>query len=139
MIEGLRALPWLQAHRGKMAARGDTTAMDWLDCETCQRMLGPRQRAGWACGYLPESQRRGRSPAPWHGARHRFSPTVCVGFTATLPVVQDAARALEWSRRGLLKEFLGEDVVPPFTFDALDIMASAHNEATAYYLDRGDS
>ena len=83
------------------------------------------RRDNWACGYeLPAAP--GVPVMPWGGGPGYTGPqpTICAGFTTSLPETIEAARAWKWWSKGQLEAFLrGEPASEPLvlgieTFDA---------------------
>lgn len=109
ILEGLTLLPWLQWHREHL--RDDNAplaAEQYYSCHPCKRRQSARERAGLWCGYLPRSQWIGDGPRLPEGAPESEScPSICPGYSTTLPEVLEAARALGWRQDGLLSEFFG--------------------------------
>ena len=96
---------------------------NWLHCSDCGSWLNEEQQATMCCGWLPKHKRIGSPPAPWVRARGGGpEPTVCPGYTISLPQVQQTARALQWAERGLLSEYCGTEDLPQLVFDAVDIL-----------------
>lgn len=84
MIEGVVALPWLQEARIE-------NGTDFLRCEDCLQNNGDDigLRRSMHCGYIPESQWLGETPAlmPADGTPLH----TCAGYTTALPDVADIA------------------------------------------------
>jgi hypothetical protein len=74
-------------------------------------------RQGWACGYelAPPA---GTPVMPWSGLGYEGpAPTICAGYTTTLPETIEAARAWKWWSKGQLDVFLrGEVASDPIVF-----------------------
>ena len=116
-----------------MADGGDSTAQDWMECGACQRWLDRPMRGRWNCGLLPAAERVGEAPAPWVGKKHGGpQPTVCAGYTTSLPLVAITSRAMHWADSGMLKDFLQADDLPRTTFDYIDILRCAVQSAERY-------
>lgn len=63
-------------------------------------------RQGWACGY-ELAPGAGIPVAAWSGLGYKGEPpTVCPGFTTTLPETVEAARAWRWWSKGQLADFV---------------------------------
>lgn len=121
-------LPWVSAQRERLKdptdlfPQGDPMADDYLDCGACRRMTSRAQRAGMACGWMPESERTGYEFMHPDGAPEDIK--VCPGYTVNLPEVNEAARALSWRQDGQLTEFYdGEKPTRPLR-DAMDLIAA---------------
>lgn len=120
-------LPWVSAQRQKMRDDGAYEADGYLRCESCRGYLVESQRREWNCGFEPVPLRTGVAPTPPRAP----GATVCPGYTTSLPEVGEAARALGWADRGMLKEFYSGDELPPVLFDCLDILAMSLREVEA--------
>jgi len=86
ILEGIRALPWLQDARRKSPQH--------LECKSCLR-IDKRTRQAIGCGWeepLPSAR-------PWAHKDMDWTPTVCPGYTCQLPEVIDVARCyMHWDR-----------------------------------------
>lgn len=60
-----------------------------------------------------------------HGMRPFPEASVCPGYTASLPEVLEAARALAWAKRGGLAPLYGQGDLPPVAADAIDVLDAA--------------
>lgn len=58
--------------------------------------------------------------------------SVCVGYTATLPEVLEASRALGWKRDGHLNEFYEGEPITEILRDAVDVIANECKAVEAY-------
>jgi hypothetical protein len=99
IVEGLRALPWLQA------ARDEPGQHELLNCMTCRKNNDPNLRRAMGCGWLPPSA----TPAGfvWSGPGGHLDLATCPGYTTRLPDVLDVAGAYWWADRGALAERVG--------------------------------
>jgi hypothetical protein len=121
VIEGARALPWLEHAR-----KNDPTM---LDCTTCQQTTTPAMRREMACGFLPESPTTGMR---W-SAEGQLELTTCAGYTTTLPDVDDAAGAYCHYQQNALDLALSER--PPSTLmDILGIMKGSASRLEAHLM-----
>lgn len=94
MIEGLKALVWWH----EAVKRGLVSK-----CETCMETRTAEQRQLLGCGYLPPPEESKRAYVrPWAGLGYKDKqPTVCPGYTTSLPETIEAARArLHWEKGG---------------------------------------
>lgn len=103
MIEGLRAVPWIQHARARMRKGEDPQADSYLDCRSCMTTYSKHIRAEWGCGHLPAAA-RSKSVFP---LECDFRPTICPGYSASLPQVREAASAYAWWDKGQLRDRLG--------------------------------
>lgn len=92
----------------------------WADCETCKLRKGRGERAGMGCGWLPPKERGKFSMTTPYGPE----PTVCVGYSVTLPEVLEAGRALGWKQDGHLTELYDGEPVTQSLRDAVDVLAN---------------
>ena len=100
MIEGLRALPWLQER-----IRSDRSAVGYLlDCDKCMSSNSQIVRQSLACGYEPRNE--AVRPCAWtHQGYTDETPTTCPGYTTKLPEVIEINRLrLHWSKFGGFKD-----------------------------------
>lgn len=101
MIEGLALLaPWQEAIRRKTQA--------FANCTDCKAGTSEMVRQSMACPYEaapPEGLRPFVRPPDVEGAT--VTPTVCPGYTTSLPEVIELARAWDWREHGSLRDFCG--------------------------------
>ncbi len=92
MIEGTRALPWLQE------TRSNGTDPMAFDCTTCMQQTDENLRAHMHCGWIVESRHVGDyAPQPHAGYPH--NDTTCPGYTTALPDVIGIATAyMHWDK-----------------------------------------
>ena len=91
-----------------------------MDCNKCQRALGPEQRRGMGCGYVEPSARTGVFKLQQPGKHPEdLDYDVCPGWLVTLPQVTEAARASGW--RNDLKQFYSGQNPTPVLMDGIDV------------------
>lgn len=97
-----------------------------MDCNECKGMTNQELRRYMGCGWEPPCKRTGAPGDGSQGLPLGFpgSNDECPGYLIALPEVLDAARALEWKREGLLRDYFDGDEITPLARDALDIIAS---------------
>lgn len=69
------------------------------DCDKCKAMMGKEQRQSIGCGYEPPIE-RAQTWSPPMGAKayNGPAPTVCPGYTTSLPeVIETAVARVHWS------------------------------------------
>lgn len=76
------------------------------NCKACMTAYSTPIRQGWGCGHeLPPAP--GVPVAPWSGCGYDGpAPTICPGYTTTLPETIEAARAWKWWSKGELAAFV---------------------------------
>jgi len=119
VIEGLRLLPFV-------------ADVPILNCEIClhgdkkQRLMPQTDeiRLRQACGRLP---RRANARPFGVPAGVSFEPTVCPGFSTSLPEVAEAVRYRPSWLKGYLSEHLGAPPSPQM-LDAQNVLEGAVNE-----------
>lgn len=99
-------LPWLH----EAIARDRTSRRHLGDCANCKETMSTETRRMMACGYEPTIDiARPWSPislnAEWQGTE----PTVCPGYTTSLPEVIEIGRARVHWDKGNLRDFCGDD------------------------------
>ena len=127
MIEGLRLLPWFQEaiSRDLLGAKSK--------CETCMESLSEDQRQLAKCGYAPPlTDSRAPFADAWHGLGYSGpKPTVCPGYSTSLPETIEIARArLHWSK-GSLREFCGGQSTDALML-GIEICEGAINECQSW-------
>jgi hypothetical protein len=76
------------------------------DCEKCMQAYTKPIRQGWACGYEPPAP-EGAIVEAWSGLGYRGDrPTICPGYTTTLPETIEIARAWKWWVKGELAAYV---------------------------------
>jgi hypothetical protein len=118
LIEGLRYLPELQARRDKQTEDG--IPPDFLDCESCLVAATEQERRCLGCGLMPKHLHL-------PGMRPFSEASVCPGYSASMPEVYEAARAMSWSKRGGLVPLYGAVELPPVATEAIDVLEGAAN------------
>ena len=104
-LEGLSLLPWFQeAHQ--------RDELGIANCSKCKETMQPLQRQYLGCGYLPPLEDRTRltmwkPPSGTKGYRGP-EPTVCAGYTTTLPEVREVSLAHSHWSKGNLAAVLSE-------------------------------
>ena len=111
VLEGLRLLPaWQYAiSKGRQS---------YANCTECKAGATTQIRQSWRCPYLtpspPDLERYthapcpdGASPPPDHEQGTPW-PTVCPGYSTSLPETIEVARAWGWAERGDLRAFTQE-------------------------------
>jgi hypothetical protein len=93
MMEGVRALPWLEHARDEQPAT--------LQCEPCMKHNEPELRRALGCGWLPPLE----DAVVWSGPGH-LELTTCPGYTTQLPDVVDVAQVYWWAEHGSLRDRL---------------------------------
>jgi len=102
-VEGLRLFAWIQE------ANNRDLLGPMAKCETCMESLEEEQRQLAKCGYAPPlTDSRAPFAAAWGGLGYSGpKPTVCPGYSTSLPETIEILRArLHWSK-GSLREFCG--------------------------------
>lgn len=101
MIQGLQCLPWLKAQERD----GDLAI---ANCEKCMQATSKEQRQYLGCPFEApiENAQPWSPPDGKHGFKHA-SPTVCPGYTTSLPEVRETSRAYTHWTKGQLAEFCG--------------------------------
>lgn len=130
MIEGLRVLPFWQAHLA------ETRHDDRRDCGTCMKNNDTQRRRYLGCGFEPRMPGRLGLWAPepmvedWAGIpmdRREVDPVMhCAGYTTTLPEVQEIAMAFPQYKAGYLAEFLDDAPTRDFLVGCA-VLEGAHN------------
>lgn len=88
----------------------------------------------WRCGYLPESRYIGEGvPCAHLGKANVAQPTVCPGYTTSLPAVLEASRARLWREKGSLRDLYDEPITDPIR-DCVDVLEQAVSECQDYWL-----
>lgn len=100
-MSGLQCLPWLKA-----AERDGDLVIG--NCDKCMKATSKEQRQDLGCAFEPliEISHPWSPPGGKHGFQHA-SPTVCPGYTTSLPEVREAARAYSHWTKGQLADFCG--------------------------------
>ena len=111
-------LPWVQWHRDRLADDGDPFADQYLNCTNCQTLCDSGTRKMWHCGWLPATA--------WCGIGFRLpvgapEPTMCPGYTISLPEVIEAGRAMLWRNHGQLQELYDVPITQALR-DCVDIL-----------------
>lgn len=132
-MEGLRLLPWLQR------ARRETKDPKMLDCTACQKNTTAQERSVMACGFEPPPP----SAQPWappglswpdkpDGAQG--GPSVCAGYSTTLPEVREVTRAhVHWADgRGTLRDRYGGQDPTEVLLDGLELLQGSIWELDAW-------
>lgn len=119
MIEGARALPWLEYARKK-----DPKV---LDCNTCQKEVSLPMRRAMGCGFLPL-----RDPSHvWK--RRELGLEYCAGYTTSLPDVQDAADVYIHHQVGALTAAAGDRPAPAL-LDLLAVLKVSSQQLEAHVI-----
>lgn len=115
MIEGLRLLPFYEEALDERKI---------LACNTCKERMSVSDRQGMGCGF----ERAEKGAQPWTPAfwvkqagraqseeeRARWKPSVCPGYTTTLPEVREVlALYPQWEARTLTDALSGESPTVP--------------------------
>ena len=118
VIEGCRLLPWLK----EADRKGDLVIGD---CAKCKASLPQAQRQSLGCGYEPSAS----AVAMWsHPGYTGPAPTVCPGYSTSLPeVLETAVARLHWSKGQNIGD--SEDLK-----DAVLIMEGSYNELQAWLM-----
>lgn len=116
MIQGLRALPWIQH------AREQNRYL--LDCATCQENNSHALRRDMGCGWITEEN---ASPASvWqHPGDESPRPDTCSGYTTELPDVIDAASCFLWFEKNQLAIATGTEDPPAALVSGIEILHCA--------------
>jgi hypothetical protein len=107
VIEGLRLLPWLQEalKRDREQSGSDSPFQTLADCRKCMETSNQKERQSWGCPYEPKHDRieaQPWSPASLNSKWDGDPPTVCPGYTTSLPETIECARAwMHWSKSQL--------------------------------------
>lgn len=102
MIEGIRALPWIEEARSKDGQS------DLLTCDKCMQFNSEQIRRVMRCGFIPEGDHvKGMF---WQPEGHDL--TVCAGYTTSLPEVVDAIANYDHYETGNLHYACGGDPQP---------------------------
>lgn len=97
-MEGLKLIPaWQNAKRSN--TRG---IWDYDSCDACRAEVPAESRRDYACGYEPTT---GPCRLRLEGAG--IEPTVCPGYSTSLPETIEIARGWSWAERGCLRDFCG--------------------------------
>ncbi len=129
MIEGLRLLTWWQE------AISRNLLGDKSNCEACMKSLSEETRQLAKCGYAPPlTDSRAKFAEAWSGLGYSGpKPTVCPGYSTSLPETIEIARArLHWSK-GALTEFGGKP--SPALMMGIEILEGASNECQSWCLE----
>jgi hypothetical protein len=119
VIEGSRALPWLQRQ-----LREDRSTVEYLtDCEKCMRDTPQEIRQALGCGW--ESRSELVNIAPWRHRGDSGAYTTCPGYTTKLPEVGEIAAARLHARLNLFRDNPSELLLQGIT-----ILEAADSEAT---------
>lgn len=106
MIEGLRALPWLEEARSKDGQK------DTLDCDACMERTTYQIRQRMRCGYLPDGEHIDDSMRWIPDGMSAKDVTICPGYTTTLPEVIDAIANYHHYETGQITEACGGPPAP---------------------------
>lgn len=121
MIEGIRALPWIEEARGKDGQS------DLLTCERCMQCNDYQMRRFMKCGYLDDSEHLNGSF--WQP--DAFDLTVCAGYSTTLPEVVDAVTNYHHYDTGQLRDAC-DGQPSPVLLQALSLLKGAVLSKDAY-------
>ena len=121
MIEGIRALPWIEEARSKDGQS------DFLTCETCMQSNGYQMRRVMKCGFIPVDE---HVPG-MHWQPDAFDLTVCAGYSTALPEVLDAVKNYDNYESGNLHYSCGGDP-PPVLLDAISLLRGSVRSKDAY-------
>lgn len=125
--------PWVAYHRDKLSQNGDPYGHQWMVCHDCQRWISKSARAQWRCGLMPSSDWTSETtPSPWVRYSDQEKPTICVGYSTSVPQVYEAIRARGWADRGLLQEFYDGAPLGAKVFDAIDLIDAEAKAVEAY-------
>jgi hypothetical protein len=107
-----------------MASRHDLAI---ADCEKCKKTMTSAQRQYLGCGYEPPNDRvrlaMWSPPSAYRGP----TPTVCAGYSARLPEVQEAALLrLHWEN-GSLRDACDGELPTEETRTLVVILQGAYN------------
>lgn len=102
------------------------------NCERCKEMNDVETRQSMGCGYEPPIELRLPlwTPRAFKLPERRDDslwPSTCVGYTANLPEVIEAARARVHWNKGQLEAFLGGPATEQ-TMIAIEILEGSSNE-----------
>lgn len=124
MIEGLRVYPHYQDARkagGVVGANG---------CEECKATVPLTTRQQLGCGWEPALP----SAQPWRPqawVTRGIEPTVCPGYSTSLPAVGDVIGAYCHWENGTLTEYLDGDAPTRAALDCLAVFRGGMNEHMA--------
>jgi hypothetical protein len=122
VIEGLRALPWVESARRKEP--------DVVNCERCKAWTDEPLRSAMGCGWLPAVERPLSVPL-----REHVDLRTCPGYTAQLPDVIDVARSYALGNLGYRRD---HDEVPPALLDGLLVLSESIERVKAHHLQQKD-
>lgn len=104
------------------------TSGSYNNCGDCKANNTAETRQMWRCPYEPDSpaakQPFVRAPRP-EGST--VEPTVCPGYTTSLPETIEVARAWGWAERGCLRDFTRDEPTEALV-DAVELFGG-HVEA----------
>ncbi len=131
MIEGLRHLPWLQ----EQTRRDPASVKHLSDCGNCMKNVDQQSRQLIGCGYEPPSEHA----SPWmHEGFEGDRPSVCVGYSTTLPELIEISRArLHWGKGAITSFCKGEP--SDLLMRGIEILESAHNEMIGWQPPKGST
>ncbi len=102
----------------------------YWNCTTCLREFDVDTRRGYWCGYIRQDKWIGDGPgqqlptgAPRNDDPQEKFPSVCPGYSTSLPEVIEASRALDWRRDGMLSEFFAGEPVPETAKTFIDLLS----------------
>ncbi len=101
------------------------------------------QRETLGCGWLADASEKacgspfGPEPLPGWDWRDPY-PTICAGYTSSLPEVLEAARALSWRKDGQLAELYDDHKTTQALRDAMDIVDVERSNVERFALKRDD-
>jgi hypothetical protein len=124
----------VQAHRTDK----ERPQPDFVRCSHCLKNNPIATRRRWHCGYLPASKHVGTKwdiPNRHLGkAANQTQPTVCPGYTTSLPAVLEASRARLWREKGSLRDLYDEPLTDVLR-DCVDILEHAVGELQAHRME----
>lgn len=100
--------------------KAEQLAEQWYSCRKCLERVPRETRASWWCGWLarsewvtesPQGLRVGPPAAPgfpldlFSSDDETPFPSICPGYSTSLPAVIEANRALAWRMEGSLSDF----------------------------------
>jgi hypothetical protein len=118
-------------------AQRDPDGFGLNDCEACMRNNGKLPRQSLGCGYEPTTDRVHLAVwQPPRGKRGYHGPdlTVCVGYTANLPEVTEAAVARAHWKHGAVVAACGGEMPSEDLLNSILIVESQYNAVEGWLM-----